>query len=96
MRRDEALSILRAQTARLRALGVASLELFGSVARDEAGPQSDVDLLVVFDHPVGLFELLDVQDELELLLGRKVDLVPRDALKPRIRDRVMAEAVRAA
>lgn len=77
-------------------MGVRSLSIFGSVARDQAGPGSDVDLLVEFDRPVGYFHVFDVQDRLEAVLGCKVDLVTRGGLRPEIRDGVLAEAVRAA
>ena len=94
MSRQEVLSTLRAQQAVLHArFGVARLALFGSVARDEAGQDSDVDLLVEFDRPVGLFRFMELQSHLEDLLGCGVDLGTPQSLKPRIRDRVLAEAV---
>ncbi|MEW5929013.1 MAG: nucleotidyltransferase family protein [Gemmatimonadota bacterium] len=96
MRRDEALRILREYSAELDAMGISSLSLFGSVARDEAGPASDVDLLVEFDRPVGYFELFDVQEYLEGILGRRVDLGTPDAIRRQFRDQILAEAVRAA
>ena len=80
MRRDEALRIIRAHEAELRAMGVESVELFGSVARDEAGPESDVDVLVRFDErtrPKGLayFGLRErVRELIERSIGREVDL----------------------
>jgi predicted nucleotidyltransferase len=93
--RQEALSTLRAQQAVLHArFGVVRLALFGSVARDEAGQDSDVDLLVEFDRPVGLFRFMELQSYLEDLLRSGVDLGTPQSLKPRIRDRVLAEAVR--
>ena len=73
--------------------GVKLLALFGSVARDEAGEHSDVDLLVEFDRPVGLFGLFSLQDRLEEILGCSVDLGTPNSLKPRIRAEVMREAV---
>ncbi len=73
--------------------GVRSLALFGSVARNEARPDSDVDLLVEFSRPVGLFGLFALQDYLESLLGSKVDLGTVESLKPRLRDRVLAERI---
>ena len=95
MSRQEVLSTLRAQQAVLHArFGVAHLALFGSVARDEAGQGSDVDLLVEFDRPVGLFRFLELQRHLEDLLRCGVDLGTPQSLKARIRDRVLAEAVR--
>jgi predicted nucleotidyltransferase len=79
----------------LATLGVRSLDLFGSVARGEARPDSDIDFLVEFDRPVGLFHFFRVQRRLEELLGAKVDLVMRDAVKRQLRDRIFAEAVHA-
>ncbi len=96
MRRDHAIAILKSHAEELHRLGVRSLSLFGSVARDEAGPQSDVDVLVEFDRPVGLFEFVDVKERLESMLGRRVDLVTPGALKRQLRERILGEAVRAA
>ena len=95
MTREEALRRLADHRAELEGLGVRSLDLFGSVARGEARPDSDVDLLVAFDRPVGLFHFFRVQHRLEAILGTAVDLVMRDAIKPQLRSRVLAEAVRA-
>ena len=68
------------------------LGLFGSALRDDFRPDSDLDLLVEFEPGarVSLFTLADIRDELSALLGRAVDLVPRDGLKPVIRDSVLA------
>jgi predicted nucleotidyltransferase len=62
---------------------IREFSLFGSVLRDDFRPDSDVDVLVVFepDAPWGLFELVDIADELEAIYGRKVDLVEKDCLK---------------
>ena len=95
MRRDEALAILAAHRQELHAMGVASLSLFGSVARDEAGPDSDVDLLVEVRRPFGLFALARLERYLESILGRPVDVGTPDSLHPMIRDQVLREAVRA-
>ena len=76
-------------------MGVRSLDLFGSVARGEAKPDSDVDFLIEFDRPIGLFHFFRVQHRLEELLGTRVDLVMRDAVKRQLRDRIFAEAVHA-
>jgi predicted nucleotidyltransferase len=95
VRRDEVLRILRDHREEFRAYGVKHLVLFGSVARDEAGPDSDVDILVEFDEPVGLFRLLDLKDHLERLLGARVDLGTEDGLQPRTRARVLKEVVSA-
>ena len=66
------------------------------MARDAAGEGSDVDVLVEFDRPIGLFAFIDLRDYLGQLLGRRVDLVTVEALKPQLRERILAEAVRAA
>jgi predicted nucleotidyltransferase len=72
--------------------GAYNVRVFGSVARGEAGPTSDVDFVVDVQPWVGL-EFLGLWDELEDLLGRKVDLITEQSLKPRIRERILREAV---
>jgi predicted nucleotidyltransferase len=93
MRRDEVLAILRAHREDLRRLGVKSLSLFGSTARDEARPDSDIDLLVEFAGPATFDAFMDLKFYLEDLLGRRIDLVTSRALKPRIRPSVEREAI---
>ena len=78
------------------AFGVESLAVFGSVARGQAAARSDVDLLVRFSGQApSLFEFVRLERQLSELLGRPVDLVMETALKPRLRDRILAEAVAA-
>jgi predicted nucleotidyltransferase len=72
---------------------VASLALFGSVVRDEARPDSDLDILVQFERPVTLSEFLALEEKLAHLAGRRVDLVSAAALKPFIGEIVRREAV---
>ncbi len=96
MRRAEALQIISGHEAELRGLGVRALSLFGSVARDEATPASDVDVLVEFDRPVGFFQVFEVQERLESFLGCKVDIVTPGGLRPELKRAILAEAVRAA
>jgi predicted nucleotidyltransferase len=91
--RAEALKQLAEHRAEISALGVRSLRLFGSVVRDEARADSDVDLLVGFDRPIGLFHFFRVQRLLEAILGRRVDLVMEDAVKPQLRSQILGEAV---
>ncbi len=93
MRRDEILRLLSEHRAELEQLGAKSLALFGSAARDEARQDSDVDLLVEFERPVGLFEFVDLKSYLENLLGCQVDLGTPASLKPKLRERVLKEAV---
>jgi len=93
---DEVRESLAEHRDELAAMGVGGLSIFGSVARGDAGPESDLDLLVDLTRTMGLLEFIGIKHFLEDLLGCAVDLVMPDALKPRVREAVMAEAVRAA
>jgi predicted nucleotidyltransferase len=94
LRRGEALTILSShQVALKQDFGVKSLSIFGSVARDEARADSDVDILVEFDRRVGLFHIAGLQQHLEGILGRKVDLVMRRAVLDELKDKIYGEAV---
>jgi predicted nucleotidyltransferase len=76
-----------------RRYGVAELSVFGSVARGDDTDSSDVDLLYVLAPGSNLgYEIVDLQDDLERIVGRHVDLVPKSRLKWVIRDQVLAEA----
>jgi uncharacterized protein len=92
---DDVRRALRAHAAELHGrFAVRSLALFGSVVRGAARPGSDVDLLVEFERPIGLFHLIRTGDYLsELLGGAEVDLVQRAALIPELREPILAEAV---
>ena len=96
MQRDYVLKILVSHFDQLRSFGVRSLAVFGSVARNEAVAKSDVDLLVDFSRPVGIFEFVALKEYLEGVLGCQVDLVTSAALKPPMREQVLGEAVYAA
>ena len=93
MRKEKALEILRANKDQLLALGVASLILFGSVARNQAGPNSDVDLLVEFQGKPSFDRYMDLKFFLEDTLGQPVDLVTKDALKPRLLPYIKKDAI---
>ncbi|MFC2780276.1 nucleotidyltransferase [Actinomyces oris] len=76
-----------------RRFGIARLDVFGSVARGEGGPGSDVDLLYELAQGRALgWEIEDLSQDLADLFGRPVDLVSRKALHPLIRDQVLADA----
>jgi predicted nucleotidyltransferase len=96
VRRSEVIEVFNAHREDLRRLGISSLLVFGSVARDEARPGSDVDLIAEFDRPIGYLGLARVQHELEELLGCGVDLATPGMIRKEHRDRIYAEAVRAA
>lgn len=95
MDRDAVLERLRAHEAELKAMGVARLSLFGSVARGEAGPDSDVDVAAEFDRsrPFGLFQFVELEARLAEMLGVKVDLVGEPIAKDRFRARVDRDRV---
>ena len=95
MRKQEALTVLSNHQSTLKTFGVKSLMLFGSVARDEARTDSDVDLLVEFDRPVGLFTFVRLKRYLEEILDNSVDLGTPDSLKPYLQEPVFREAIRA-
>jgi predicted nucleotidyltransferase len=74
--KDDVLRILRAHEAELRAMGIERLDLFGSFARDEAGPESDVDLLAELSERASFSWMrLEGHDQIEKLLGRSADLL---------------------
>ena len=75
------MAILTAHRERLTPYRVKSLALFGSVARDEARSDSDVDILVEFERPVGYFGFFDLKEYLESLLRARVDLATSGSLK---------------
>jgi predicted nucleotidyltransferase len=91
--RQEACARLALSEHDIRALGVARLALFGSVARDEARPDSDVDLLVQFAPGAKTYErFLALSELLEARLERRVELVTTESLSPFIGPRILAEA----
>lgn len=87
---------LRNREAQLRARGVVALYLFGSTARGEAGPESDIDLFFddARDASFSLFDVMGIRYFLEDALRARIDLMTRDSLDHRLRRRVEAEAER--
>ena len=77
----------------LRRHGIKRAGMFGSYARGEATPESDVDVLVELDRQASLLDFIGVKLDLEDVLGRRVDLVEYAAIKPRLRDRILREEV---
>jgi uncharacterized protein len=95
MERDRILAQLKRRKRRLKKFGIHSLSIFGSVARDQAHKNSDVDILVDFERPVGLFEFARLKMYLEDILERPVDLVTPEALRQELREDILREAIRA-
>jgi predicted nucleotidyltransferase len=95
MTRDEIIEKLREREADLRAQGVAHAALFGSVARGEDRPDSDIDILVDLDPAivVTIFDYAGVKDFIAAMFDRPVDVVSRESLKPRVRPKTTADAI---
>jgi predicted nucleotidyltransferase len=95
MTREEIVDILAGHRERLSELAVHELALFGSHARNEATEESDIDFVVEFTTK-SFDRYMDLREFLESIFDRRVDLVLKSAIKPRLRERILREAVRAA
>jgi len=73
--------------------GVVSLGVFGSYVRGEQKPDSDVDILVEMEKPIGFFRFIELEEHLASILGVKVDLVTKKALKPAIGSEILREVI---
>ena len=73
--------------------GAKNVRVFGSMARDEVSPDSDVDILVELEEGHDLLDIIAIKQELEELLGRQVDVVTEASVSPYIRDEVLRQAV---
>ena len=95
MNRDEVIRTLKAREADLRARGVTHAALFGSVARDEQRPDSDIDILVDLDPAVvaTMFDYAGLKDYVASLFQGSVDVIDSQALKPRFRPQAAADAI---
>jgi uncharacterized protein len=95
MNLTELLRLKRGEVQRIaRQHGARNLRVFGSVARGEAAEGSDLDLLVEMEPGRSLLDLVAIKQDLEELLGCKVDVVTEAAVSPYLRERVLNEAVR--
>ena len=90
--RDDIVTILQGQMVRSR-FGIKSLSLFGSVARNEATQESDLDFIVNFDGIITFDRYMDLKIFLEDLFGKKIDLAIEDTLKPQIRQKILEDAI---
>lgn len=93
MKRSRVVKLLQDHRSEITSFGVKSLALFGSVAHDEASPESVVDLLVEFSRPVGLYQFIDLKQYLEELLGCQVDLGTPNSLKPTTKNYIIQDAI---
>jgi predicted nucleotidyltransferase len=94
MTRSDAIELLRRHRSEIAAHGVRALYLFGSTRRDEAGPDSDVDLFVDYDEGFSLLDLVAVKEQIDHILGVRADLTTRGGLHPVLRDDILRDAER--
>jgi hypothetical protein len=95
MERASVIKTLSDHKDELRSRGVEALYLFGSTARDEAGPESDVDLFFDYNDPeFSLVELVRIKNMIEETLGSPADVMTRDSIHPRLRSRVEKSSIR--
>ncbi len=95
MKRADAITLLQAHEAQLKQLGVLTLFMFGSTAREEAREGSDVDLFFDYDKgKLGLFQLMDVKEYTSGILGCKADIMTRDSIHRVLREEIESSAIR--
>ncbi|MDY6849603.1 MAG: nucleotidyltransferase family protein [Thermodesulfobacteriota bacterium] len=95
METEKAIELLSAHMTEIRQrFGVESLALFGSVARGEARPESDLDVLVVFRESPGMFDFLELKQYIEQITASQVDLVTEKALKKQLKSQILEESIR--
>jgi hypothetical protein len=94
MKRTETIALLRRHRSEIAAHGVRALYLFGSTRRDEAGPDSDVDLFIDYDQGFSLLDLVAVKEQIDQILGAQADLTTRGGLHPILRDDILRDAER--
>jgi uncharacterized protein len=96
MIKNQILSLLKEHKNNLKQYQVQSIYLFGSVARGEEGPKSDIDILVAFEGPGSFDQYMDLKFYLEDLFKRKIDLVTEAGLRPELINSVKQDLIRAA
>ncbi|MEO2083208.1 MAG: nucleotidyltransferase family protein [Desulfurobacteriaceae bacterium] len=91
---ERVVAVLKEHKGKLRVdFGVKEIGIFGSVVRGELKEDSDIDILVEFEKPIGLLRFIELEDFLSRLIGRKVDLVSKKALKPYIGKHILKEVL---
>ena len=96
MIKEKVLRLLREHLEEIRGFNIQKISIFGSVARNQEGPQSDIDILIKFDGPPSYDLYMDLKFFLEDLLGRKVDLITEDGIRTEIREFVEKDLIRVA
>ena len=93
MKRSQVLELVKSHQIQLQTMGVISLDLFDSVARDQANAESDVDFLVELEESIGFSGFFRIKHYLEDILECPIDLGTADALKEHLRKPVLEEAI---
>ncbi|MFH1188519.1 MAG: nucleotidyltransferase family protein [bacterium] len=94
MTKDDVVQKIQKVLPRLRnQYHVATIGIFGSVARGDEHKESDLDVIVTFDTPIGLFDFVRLENELSEVIGMRVDLVSQKALKPIIKNEILQETI---
>lgn len=93
MNQQDVIQRLTRDQKKLEQYSIKSLSLFGSVARGEEKETSDIDILVSFGKPIGLFSFIELKDYLEEILGTQVDLVTEQALHPRLHNKIIEGSI---
>jgi predicted nucleotidyltransferase len=93
MNQQDVIQRLTRDQEKLERYSIKSLSLFGSVARGEEKETSDIDILVSFGKPIGLFAFIELKDHLEEILGTHVDLVTEQALHPRLHNEIVEGSI---
>lgn len=96
MIKEKVLRLLREHLEEIRGFNIQKISIFGSVARNQESPQSDIDILIKFDGPPSYDLYMDLKFFLEDLLGRKVDLITEDGIRTEIREFVEKDLIRVA
>lgn len=92
--KNDIMRILKEELPQLRnKYGIKTIGLFGSYSREEQGMESDVDILVQFEKPVGFFKFIAMEEYLKERIGENVEIVTEDALKPYIKPGVLKDVV---
>lgn len=93
MNKQDIFNRLTQDREELEQYNVTSLSLFGSIVRGQENEESDVDILVSFGSPIGLFKFIDLKYHLEEILGKNVDLVTEQALHPRFHNKIIEDSI---
>lgn len=96
MIKEKVLSLLKEHLKEIKGFKIQKISIFGSVARNQDSPQSDIDILVKFEEPTSFDQYMDLKFFLEDLLGRRVDLVTEDAIRIELKHFIEKDLIRVA